>query len=165
MFRTVLMSLLLSPGLAVLAAAPAQVHIETPLPTVPRPIEPETEHAAIRDYLQSWQAMQSAFQQNRTDLLDADFAGGAMSQLSSTIKEQSALGMHTQYQDTSHNIKFLFYSPEGLSIEFIDEVKFTLQVFDHGRLVATHHESARYLVVMSPAEVRWRVRIFQAFRT
>lgn len=162
MLRSVLIAFLLLPGLTSLAAAPPQVHVDTPLPTVPRPFEPETERAAIRDYLQSWQTMQSAFQQNRSDLLGADFAGGAMEELSSTIREQSALGMSTQYQDTSHNIKFLFYSPEGLSIEFIDTVKFTLQVFDHGRLIATRRQSARYLVVMSPAEIRWRVRVFQA---
>jgi hypothetical protein len=164
LFRSVLISFLLFPGITQLAAVPAQVHVDTPLPTVPRPLEPETEHAAIRDYLQSWQAIQSAFQQNRSDLLEADFAGGALTELSSTIREQSALGISTKYQDISHNIKFLFYSPEGLSIEFIDTVTFTLQVFDHGHLVATHREIARYLVVMSPAEVRWRVRIFQAVR-
>lgn len=162
MLRSVLILFLLSPGLNLLAAEPAQVHIVTPLPAVPRPIEPETEQAAIRDYLQSWQAMQSAFQLNRSDLLDADFAGSAMTELSSTIRQQSALGLNTHYQDMSHNIKFLFYSPEGLSIEFIDTVKFTLQVFDHGHLIATRRENTRYLVVMSPAEVRWRVRVFQA---
>jgi hypothetical protein len=162
--KTALISILLFPGLALFAASPAQVSIDPDVPTAPRTLEPQTEHAAVRDYLQSWQAMQSAFDRNRPDLLNADFVGGAMDKLTGTIKQQATLGLRTHYQDLSHKIQFLFYSPEGLSIEFIDEVKFDLQVYDNGHLVATQHESARYLVMMSPSEVRWRVRVFQALQ-
>lgn len=164
MLKSALISLLLFPGLA-FAAAPPQVLVDPTVPTAPRPLEPQTEQAAVRDYVQSWEAMDGAFAQNRADLLSADFVGGAMEKLSGTIKEQSAIGIRTQYQDISHNIQFLLYSPEGLSIEFIDEVKYDLQVFDHGHLVATRHEKERYLVMMSPSEVRWRVRVFQALQS
>lgn len=164
MLKTALISVLLFQGSTLFAASPAQVSIDPNVPTAPRTLEPQTEHAAVRDYLQSWQAMQSAFAQNRPDLLSEYFVGEAMDKLTGTIKQQSALGMRTHYQDLSHKIQFLFYSPEGLSIEFIDEVKIELQVFDRGHLVATHHETARYLVMMSPSEVRWRVRVFQALQ-
>ncbi|HEV2134378.1 MAG TPA: hypothetical protein VGR47_08945 [Terracidiphilus sp.] len=164
MLKTVLISALLFPGLALVAASPAKVSVDPELSTAPRPLEPQTEQAAVRDYIQSWQAMQSGFDQNRPDLLNADFVGGAMNKLAGTIKQQAVLGLRTHYQDLSHKIQFLFYSPEGLSIEFTDEVEFDLQVFDHGHLVATHHETARYLVMMSPSEVRWRVRVFQALQ-
>ena len=160
-----LICIMLFPGLAVLAADPPQVHVDPSVPSVPRPLEPQTERAAVRDYVQSWQLMATAFEQNRADLLSQDFVGAAMDKLSSAIKEQSALGMSTHYRDVSHDIQFLFYSPEGLSIEFVDTVKFDVQVFDRGRLVATRHENARYLVVLSPAEVRWRVRVFQALHS
>jgi hypothetical protein len=163
--RSALISILLFPALAAIAAAPPQVQVDPAIPTVPRPLEPQTKQAAVRDYVQSWQAMRQAFEQNRPDLLKNDFVGGAMGKLSGAIQQQSALGIRTQYRDISHNIQFLFYSPEGLSIEFMDVVKFDVQVFDHGRLVTTRHENARYLVMMTPSEVRWRVRIFQAVQS
>jgi len=106
--------------------------------------------------------MDSAFDQNRSDMLAQDFIGGAAEQLSGAIKDQSGLGIRTRYQDISHDIRFVFYSPEGMSIEFTDVVKFNVQVFDHGRLISSKVENARYLVVMTPSEVRWSIRIFQA---
>lgn len=171
MLKSALISILFFPGLAASAFAQANVRVDASMPASPRCAADrtadcvQTEHAVVRDYLESWKTMGMAFEQNRADLLEADFVGGAMDKLAGTIKEQSALGIRTQYQDISHNIQFLLYSPEGLSIEFIDVVKFDLRVFDHGHLVATRHETARYLVMMSPSEVRWRVRTFQAVQS
>lgn len=163
--RSVVLSIVLFPVLASLAIAEANVRVDASMPASPRPLEPQTEHAAVQDYLQSWKAMDLAFRQNRSDALAQDFVGGAMSQLSNAIKEQSALGIQTRYRDISHDIHFLFYSPEGMSIEFTDVVKFNLQVFDRGRLVSSKVESTRYLVVMTPSEVRWSIRVFQAGQT
>src|SRR5258708_25141097 len=39
----------------------------------PRPLQEQTEKAVIRDYLQSWESLSAAFEQNRPDLLDRDF--------------------------------------------------------------------------------------------
>lgn len=164
MLKSALISILLFPGLTLFAAPPVHVVVNTSIPSAPRPLEPQTKDATIRDYVQSWQTMRMAFEQNRADLLKADFTGNAISKLTNTIKEQSALGIRTNYHDISHDIQFLFYSPEGLSVQFVDVVKFDLQIFDHGHLVATRHETARYLVMMSPSEVRWRVRVFQALQ-
>lgn len=165
MLKFSLTLLVLFPGLALLAAEPPAVHVDPSVPGIPRPLEPQTQRAAVRDYVQSWQLLQTAFAQNRAELLSQDFVGAAMDKLSGAIKEQSALGIRTQYRDFSHDIQFLFYSPEGLSIEFVDTVRFDVQVFDHGRLIATRHEHGKYLVVLSPAEVRWRVRVFQALHS
>jgi hypothetical protein len=161
MFRFAQIPVLLFPMLAMLAGAQVHVQVDS-TSTVPRPLETQTEKGAVQDYIQSWQVMHSAFSQNRADLLNSTFVGNAEDTLSASVKEQSALAIQTSYQDISHNIQFIFYSPEGLSIEFTDSVKYNVQVFDHGRLIATHQERARYLVVMSPAETRWKVRIFQA---
>ena len=152
-------------ALASFAIAEPSVRVNASMPASPRQLESQTQHAAVQDYLQSWQAMELAFRQNRPDVLAQDFVGSAMSQLSNAIKEQSALGIQTHYQDISHDIQFLFYSPEGMSIEFTDVVKFNLQVFDHGRLISSKVESTRYLVVMTPSEVRWSIRVFQAGQT
>lgn len=160
-FARILVFLL--PAFAMYAAAQATVQVD-PAPAAPRPLEPQTQKAAVRDYLQAWQAMQSAFSQDRADLLGSSFIGTALDRLSASIQQQSRLAMRTNYQDVSHEIHFLFYSPEGLSIEFTDVVKYNVQVFEHGRQIATRQESARYLVVMTPAEVSWKVRIFQAMQ-
>jgi hypothetical protein len=48
-----------------------------------------------------------------------------------------------------------------LSIELTDNVEYDVQLLDHGRVKTTQHVSARYVIVLTPAEMRWRVRILQ----
>jgi hypothetical protein len=106
--------------------------------------------------------MSEAFEQNRVDILDAEFVGAARDKLADTIGEQAKLGIQTRYQDRAHHIQFVFYSPEGVSIELIDQVEYDLQVIDHGKPVSTVPVRARYVVVLTPSEVQWRVRVMQA---
>lgn len=142
--------------------AQPDVRVSTASLNAPRPLNDETRNAAIRDYLQSWQSLSQALGQNRADLLDADFVGTARDRLATTIQQQAALGLSTRYQDRSHNIQVLFYSPEGLSIELADTAAYDVQVTEHGKQLTSEPESARYIVVLTPSEVRWRVRVFQA---
>jgi hypothetical protein len=144
------------------AAAQATVRVETPHLEGPRVLEQQTAAATIRDYLQSWQSMSAALEQNRAGLLDADFVGTARSELAGTIQQQAALGVHTRYQDRSHDIQIVFYSPEGLSIELTDTVEYDVQIVDHDKQLATQRVRARYLAILTPSEVRWRVRVLQA---
>jgi hypothetical protein len=127
----------------------------------PRPIEKQTETSIIRDYLQSWQSLRAAMQQDRPDLLDRDFGGTAKDKLTDTIQQQAKLGLRTLYQDRSHRLQIIFYSPEGLSVQMMDTVEYDEQVLDQGKVLTTQHLRARYIVVMTPAEARWQVRIFQ----
>lgn len=138
------------------------VQVEPPNLQGSRPVEKQTETAVIRDYLQSWQTLRAAMQQNRADLLNEDFVGTAKDKLTDTIQDQAKLGLRTRYKDRSHDLRIVFYSPEGLSLQMIDTVEYDEQVLDHGKVVTTQHIRARYLVVMTPAEARWQVRIFQA---
>ena len=128
----------------------------------PRPLEKQTAAAIIRDYLQAWQSMSGALEQNRTDLLDANFVGTARAKLADTIQEQSSLGIQTRYRDGAHDIRLVFYSPEGLSIQLVDTVDYDVQVVDHEKIEPTQHLRARYVAVLTPTEVRWKVRVFQA---
>lgn len=138
------------------------VRVETPNLQGPRQLEDTTATAAVRDYLESWQAFRSAFAQNRAALLDADFVGDAHDKLAATVHQQTAAGIHTRYTDHSHDIRIVFYSPDGLSIQIVDDVEYDEQVFDHEKTLATQHLHARYIVVLTPSEVRWRVRVLQA---
>jgi hypothetical protein len=106
--------------------------------------------------------MRSAFDQNRAALLNRDFEGEAKDKLAAAISGQIKSGIHTKYEDRSHNIQIVFYSPEGLSIQLVDNVEYDQQVFQNGKLLATQPARARYVVVMTPSQVRWRVRVFQA---
>jgi hypothetical protein len=140
----------------------ATVRVEPAHLQGPRPLEKQTEAAVIRDYLQAWQSLSNAFDQNRIDLLDRDFVGSAKDKLESTIQEQAKLGIHTRYQDRAHDLQIVFYSPEGLSIQLIDNVEYDVQVLDHDKVQTTQKVKTRYIAVLTPSEVRWRVRIFQS---
>jgi hypothetical protein len=126
-----------------------------------RVLNEQTKTAVVRDYLQAWQSVSKALQQNRADLLDRDFVGTAKEQLADAIHDQVTMGTSTRYLDQSHDLQIVFYSPEGLSIQLVDNVEYEVQVADHGKTLATQKMHGRYVVVMTPAEVRWRVRIFQ----
>jgi hypothetical protein len=143
-------------------AAQADVRVEPSHLEGPRALQEQTQAAAIRDYLQAWRTVNAALDSNNAGLLDRDFAGTARAKLAEAIQQQSALGIHTRYQDKSHDIQIVFYSPEGLSIQLTDDVQYDVQVLDHEKVQTTQQVRARYIVVLTPAEVRWRVRVFQA---
>lgn len=156
--------LVLSAFLAMAAAAAAQpaVRVEPVKLDGPRPLADQTAKAAIRDYLESWQSMSAALDGNRADLLNAYFVGDARDKLAETIQEQSKLGIRTRYEDRAHDVQIVLYSPEGLSIELTDVVDYDVQLLDHDKPQATQTIHARYLVVLTPDELRWRVRVLQA---
>jgi hypothetical protein len=128
----------------------------------PRLLEKQTETAVIRDYLQAWRSLRSALEENRVDLLDPDFVGTAKEKLADTVREQAKLGLRTRYQDSAHDVQLVFYSPEGLSIQLIDTVAYEVQILDHDKVKTTQRVRARYVAVLTPTEVRWKVRVLQA---
>ena len=128
----------------------------------PRPVETQTQASVVRDYLQAWKTLGSALSQNRTDLLDGYFVGIAKEKLTDTIHEQQQLGIETTYRDQSHDLQAVFYSPEGLSIQLLDNVEYDVEVRDHGKAVGTQHVRTRYVAVLTPTESKWKVRVFQS---
>jgi predicted PhzF superfamily epimerase YddE/YHI9 len=144
------------------ATAQPDVRIEPPANVEgPRVLEEQTATAVVRDYLQSWHSMTAALQQNDADLLDMDFAGTARDKLAETVQEQARLGLSAHYLDRAHDIQIVFISPDGLSIELTDRVEYDVQIFDHDKPVTSQHMRTRYTVVLTPAEARWKVRVFQ----
>ncbi len=128
----------------------------------PRSLEDQTRTAVVRDYLQSWKSMSAALQENRADLLDTAYLGLAKEKLAEAVREQRESGIRTNYRDLSHHLKIVFYSPEGLSVQLVDTVEYNMQIVDHDQVLAPQHVRARYVAVLTPTEVRWKVRIFQA---
>jgi hypothetical protein len=146
----------------VLASDEPAVRVEPTGSVGPRTLEKQTESAIVRDYLEAWRSLSGALEQNRTDLLDADFVGTAKQKLAETIREQAQLGIQTRYRDSAHDLQLVFYSPEGMSIQLLDTVEYDVQVVDHGKVQSTQQVRARYVAVLTPTEVRWKVRVFQA---
>jgi hypothetical protein len=146
------------------SVAPAQpsVRIEPATLHGPRPLADQTATSAIRNYIQSWQSLSAALDQNNPDLLDAGFTGDAKTKLAETIREQNALGIRTHYEDLAHDVQIVFYSPEGLSLELTDTVQYDVQLFDHDKPESKQQVRVRYVVMLTPDQVRWRVRVFQA---
>ena len=146
---------------AALGADQARVHVDAAA-AGPRPLEEQTRASVVRDYLEAWQTLGNALAENRSDLLDRSFVGLAGQQLAATIGEQSKSGVETVYRDLSHNITLTFYSPEGMSIQLVDRVEYDVQVLVNGRLEGEERGHARYVSVLTPTEVRWKVRILEA---
>lgn len=161
MLRSLLFGFTVVAASSAWCAAQPDVRVEPSHLQGPRVLQEQTQSAAIRDYLRAWKTMDTALDQNNPGVLDRDFVGTAHDKLAEAVQQQTAAGIHTRYQDKSHDIQIVFYSPEGLSIELTDTVQYDVQVLDHDRVQTTQQVSARYIVVLTPAEVRWRVRVFQ----
>lgn len=127
----------------------------------PRPLEQQTRTAIVRDYLEAWQSMDKALDQNRADLLNDSFVGLAKDKLSDTIRAQKAATISTAYRDRSHDLKVMFYSPEGLSIQLEDDAEYDMEVSHGGQSLGTQHVKTHYVAVLTPTESKWKVRILQ----
>jgi hypothetical protein len=137
------------------------VKVEPPALMSSRPIEKQTETSVLRDYLQAWRNLGTAMQTNQAEPLDASFIGTAHDKLVEIIGAQTNAGIRTRYQDISHDLQFVFYSTEGQSIELVDNVQYDEQISSSAGSLPVQHLSARYVVVLTPSDVQWRVRIFQ----
>jgi hypothetical protein len=162
MLRSLFTLFIFSCACAIIGSAQATAVVKPSSLKGPRLLQEQTAAGAIRDYLQSWEKLRAAMEQNRPDILDSSFVGTAKDKLAETVQEQAKLGIHTSYKDRAHEVQIVFYSPEGLSIELTDKVEYDVQIVDRDWVKTIQHVSARYVIVLTPAEVRWRVRVFQA---
>ena len=156
-----LCALALAANLLTASEQPA-VRVEPTDSVGPRTLEKQTETAVVRDYLQAWQTLDDALQSNQAGPLDDDFVGLARDKLAATVRDQQQAGIRTRYRDRSHDVKLVFYSPEGLSVQLVDTIDYDLEILTDGKLLSTQHVRGRYVAVLTPTEVRWKVRILQA---
>ncbi len=145
----------------VIQAQQPNVQVQPPDLHGSRPLEKLTETSVVRDYLESWQALGQALDQNQADLLNADFAGAALGKFTDTITDQTKFGIHSRYQERRHNLQIVFYSPDGLSIQLVDTVDYDEQVMSGDKVLATQPMHARYVAVLTPSATRWMVRVLQ----
>ena len=162
MRRLLMAGCLLGAGTVLAQDAEPAVKIEPPVRSGPRQLEAQTEKSVVRDYLLAWKSLHTALDTNDAAPLDAYFVGTAQQKLADTVDAQTKMGIHTRYVERSHDLQIIFYSPEGLSIQLVDNVEYDEQIMQQDKVLASKPIKRRYMVVMSPSEVRWRVRILQA---
>ena len=127
-----------------------------------RPVEPLTQQSVARSYGLAWQDLAGAVQGDHPESRDSNFTGAARTQLAAMIADQESTGVRTSYTNQRHQLKAVFYSPEGDVIELHDTMECDLQLSDGGKVIHQEHAVLRYVVLMTPGADRWLVRQLQA---
>lgn len=128
----------------------------------PRSVEDTTQRSVARDYAAAWKAMTAALDQNRTDILAANFTGTASDKLIASVLEQRKSGLHQRILDKGHNVEAVFYSPEGSAMELHDTAQVQLQLMDGGNVIHSEDATLHYVVLLTAAENSWKVRVLEA---
>jgi hypothetical protein len=128
----------------------------------PRAVEDTTQKAIVRDYSAAWSALTDALVNNDADALDSAFTGIARDQFAARVRDQLKTGLHTQVIDRAHNLEAVFYSPDGSAMELHDTAQVEIQVVDGGTVIHSEQATLHYVVLMTVAEDRWKVRVLQA---
>lgn len=127
----------------------------------PRQVEDQTQQSLVRDYGTAWKNLEQALDSNNSDLLSASFAGYARDRWTGTVKEQASAGLSRKFVDRGHQLQVVFYSVEGSAMELKDTARFEVQYLDGGKVIHSEQLTAHYLVLMTPAENSWKVRVLQ----
>ena len=159
----VMAAALFSPGIAdsVRAANMPSVSLNVSS-AAPRAVEDTTEKSVARDYAAAWQAMADALDQNRADLLAANFIGTADEKLAEGIAQQRKNGLHQRIMDKGHKVDVVFYSPEGSAMELHDTARLELQVLDGSKVIHSEDTTVQYVTLLTAAENSWKVRVMEA---
>lgn len=127
----------------------------------PHEMQDTTRTSITNSYARAWESMANALSANRADVLDKAFLGTARDNLAQRIADQKANGMTTRVIDRGHKVDVLFYSPDGLSMQLRDTAQVEMQVLDGDKVVHSETGTRHYIVLMTPTEVTWKVRILQ----
>jgi hypothetical protein len=128
----------------------------------PRAVESRTEQSIVRDYTIAWKNLAEASEKSSPALLDAYFVGGAKNALTRELTDQQKTGTHVRYLNQIHNLKAVFYSPEGDVMQLQDSAEYQMQVVSDDKVIHDEHVLVQYIVLMTPGADRWIVRQLQA---
>ncbi len=127
----------------------------------PREFEDQTQKSIVRDYGRAWNTLETALENNNAKVLDQYFVGVAKDKLAQAVAQQQKSGVRVHYVDHGHALQAVFYSPEGSAIEARDTAQLELQVLDGSKVVHSEELTQSYLVLFTPAEDRWKVRLLE----
>jgi hypothetical protein len=77
------------------------------------------------------------------------------------VKAQKAAGLSRRIIDHGHHVEVIFYSPDGSAMQLRDTAQLEIQYRDGSKVLHSDNLSAQYLVLMTPAENSWKVRVLQ----
>lgn len=127
----------------------------------PREVEDTTQEAIVRDYSSAWKALEQTLGNNGDSGLAANFAGTALDELQSRLDAQRKSNVRTRYVDRGHKLEAVFYSPEGSAMQLHDTAQVEIQTYDGGTLLSSKPVTLHYVVLMTTAEDRWKVRLLE----
>lgn len=124
----------------------------------PRQFEEVVGRSVVQQYSSAWKNLETALDQNNTDLLSESFVGYAQEKLNAQVKAQKKAGLSTRYVDHGHQVDAVLYSRDGSAIELRDTAQLEIQYLDGGKVVATENMPRHYVAVMTLVDDRWKVR-------
>jgi hypothetical protein len=139
------------------AQSAPQVHLDAD-GLKPRPIEDLTGTSIVRNYAAAWREMAGALESNQATGIADEFVGLAKDHLTQRIAEQKQAGLHFRIVDHGHQVKAIFYSTDGTTMQLIDQAQLEIQTFDGNKLLDTQNSQHQYMVLMTPGADRWYVR-------
>ncbi len=131
----------------------------------PRDVEDQTKDSIARDYGKAWQTLEQALEENRPDLISADFVGYAQDRWIQTVRAQKTSELSRRIIDQGHHAQVIFYSPDGSAMQLRDTAQLEIQYRDGDKVIHSEKVSAQYIVLMTPAENSWKVRVLQEIPT
>lgn len=147
-----------------LAAAPddeIQVRINA-AQIAPRQLEEVVGRAIVQQYSRAWKNLETALDQNNTDVLNESFVGYAQEKLSAQVAAQKKAGLSMRYVDHGHQVDGILYSRDGSAIELRDTAQLEIQYLDGNKVVATEKTPRHYVAVITLVDDRWKVRVLDS---
>lgn len=148
----------------IFAGAPAICAPNVELSTAgagPRQMEPTLQQSIPRDYVKAWQVLSTALEAGDPALLDQYWIGVAHDKFRRLVRDEAQTGIKVRYRDISHKLQAMFYPSDGAALLLYDNVQLEMEVQQSTRVIHSQKISTRYLVLMTPAQDRWVVRVLQ----
>jgi hypothetical protein len=143
------------------AAPPAPLSSFDSATATPRPVEERTALSIQRDYAHAWQSLVSALESNNSELLNENFTGTARQQWQQAIRDQRQNGLNRRIVDHGHKVRVTFYSLDGSALQATDTADLEIQYREGDKVLSSERVQAHYLVLLTPAETSWKLRILQ----
>jgi hypothetical protein len=124
-------------------------------------MEPTLQQSIPRDYVKAWQVLSSALEVGNAKLLDQYWVGVAHDKFQRLVDDESRTGIQVRYRDISHKLQAVFYPSDGAALLLYDNVQLEMKVLRSSRVIRTQKTNKRYLILMTPAQDRWVVRVLQ----
>lgn len=148
-------------GIALAADAPnSNVKLDTSV-AKPRAVEDLTRNSLARDYGNAWLSLTDATESGSASPLDAYFVGSARKNLGDAVENQKQEGLKSRFVSQQHDLKAVFYAPEGDIVEMHDTANCQVQILDGDKVIDDRQVVLHFVVLMTPAADRWVIRQLQ----